>query len=90
MSQRSPRVKRREDERVLTQDPRRLRWRRQAASLTVGQLAEKAHVSQGAVSMWENGQRSADVLSLAALAKALGCEPRDLMPPEPGTNGSAA
>jgi transcriptional regulator with XRE-family HTH domain len=90
MAQRTVRVNQRQGERDLTQDPRKLRWRRHVAGLTVKQLADKAGVSQSSISFWENGKRSADVVSLTALACALECDRRDLMPAEPGTKADVA
>lgn len=75
-------------DRRLTQDPNRLRWRRHAAGLTITELAEKAEVSRGAISMAENRRMNASVVMLRKLAGALGCQITDLMPDEP--RGDAA
>ena len=83
MAQQARTVNRPEGDRDLTQHPKRLRWRRVAAGLTMRQLAAKSGFSIGSISMWENGRRSADVVSLTALASALDCEITDLMPAEP-------
>lgn len=85
MAQQRPRVNRRLAQKDLTQDPRRLRWWRHAAGLTVEELGRRVGRSKGSISMWETGRRSCDVLSLSALAEALGCKNTDLMPPLPGT-----
>lgn len=74
--------------RSLSQEPRRLKWRRIAAGLTIRQAAAKAGVSMGTISELENGNYSATAPTLAALAKAYECEITDLMPDEP--NGKAA
>lgn len=76
-------VKGRRGDRPLTQDPERLKWRRNAAGLTIRQLAEKAQVGAGSISELENGCQSARPPMLVALAAALECEIADLMPPEP-------
>jgi XRE family transcriptional regulator, fatty acid utilization regulator len=83
-------VKPPQGDRDLTQDRRRLKWRRVAAKLTIRQLSAKSGVSPGAISMLETGRRSAEVGTLAALADALNCDITDIMPAEPGANGSAA
>jgi transcriptional regulator with XRE-family HTH domain len=77
-----PAVKRAEGDKELAHDPRRLRRRRRLAGLTVRELAAKAQVSVGSISMLENGKQSAGVKMLADLANALGCEIADLMPDE--------
>jgi transcriptional regulator with XRE-family HTH domain len=77
-----PAVKRTEGDKELTHDPRRLRRRRITAGLSIRELAAKAQVSVGSISMLENGKQSAGVKMLADLANALGCEIADLMPDE--------
>jgi transcriptional regulator with XRE-family HTH domain len=89
MSRQGSRVKSRERDKDLTQSPARLRWRRKAALLTIKQLSERSGISTGAISYLENGVKSADLATLAALAEALECGARDLMPPEPGTEAVA-
>jgi transcriptional regulator with XRE-family HTH domain len=66
----------------LSQDKHRLRRRRIAAGLTIREASVKAQISIGLISELENGKKSAGVRTLAALAKAYGCEITDLMPPE--------
>jgi transcriptional regulator with XRE-family HTH domain len=88
MSQTAQPVKSPDGQRERTQDPKRLRWRRHAAGLTIRQLAAKSGRSVGCISTLERGSRSADVTTLAALADALGCAITDIMIDEP--KGSAA
>lgn len=77
------RVKRRRSAKPLTQDPRRL-WRaRIAAGKTLREAAEAAGISFGYLSDLENGNESAGVKTLAALARAYGRQISDLMPAEP-------
>ena len=75
-------------ERDLNQDPKRLRRRRVAAAMSMTELAAAAECSLPYLSQLERGQYSASPKVLARLAKALGCEITDLMPPE--ANGAAA
>lgn len=75
-------VKQPEGDRELSQDPARVRRRRTAAGLSVRELAARAHVSTGTISHLENGIYSAEVKTLAAVARALGCEIEELLPPE--------
>lgn len=89
MSGTEQQVKQPRGDRELTQDPRRLRRRRIAAGLTIRELAVRAQVATGSISALENGDQSARVTMLAALASALGCEITDLMPDEP-VNGHGA
>lgn len=70
---------------ALSQDKHRLRRRRMAAGLTIREASALAGCSIGLISDLENGNKSAGVRTLAALAKAYGCEITDLMQPEPGT-----
>ena len=70
------------DDRSLTQDRQRLRRRRLAAGLTLREAGERAGRDFSMIAKLENGKRSAGPHTLAALAKAYGCEITDLMPPE--------
>jgi len=74
----------------LAIDGRKLRWRRRAAGLSVEELATAAGCSKGHISMIENGHRDARTPTLVAIARALGCEISELMPPEPTVNGGTA
>jgi transcriptional regulator with XRE-family HTH domain len=88
MSDRPRRVNRPAENPSTSQDCRKLRRRRIAAGLTVREAAARAGCSFGHISMLENGDRSAGVRTLAALARAYDCQIIDLMPDEP--NGAAA
>ncbi|WP_214327889.1 helix-turn-helix domain-containing protein [Nonomuraea sediminis] len=66
-------------ERALNQDPNALRGRRIAAGLSKVALAEKAQISTTHMTQVELGQKSASPAVLVRLAKALGCDPEDLM-----------
>lgn len=58
----------------------RLRARRESCGLTTRQLAAAAGISQSAVTHLECGRRTRPGYgTLAALARALGCEPGELM-----------
>lgn len=88
---RKPRpVKVRKRDEDLTQAPKRLRWRRNAAGMTLRDLGEKAGVGIATISDLENGYYSAEPATLAALARALDCAIADLMPPEPLTSRRGA
>lgn len=81
---RKPRaVKRRKRDEELTQAPKRLRWRRFAAGMSLRDLAGKSGLGIATISDLENGYYSAEPATLAALARGLDCEITDLMPPEP-------
>lgn len=82
MAQSTSHVKPGEGYKDLTQDPRRLRYRRYAAGLSIRELSALAGVATGSISCLENGKYPAGVLTLRALAEALGCEIADLMPEE--------
>jgi transcriptional regulator with XRE-family HTH domain len=88
MSDRVQPVKRDKGDKPLTFDPARLRRRRFAAKMTVRDLAARANVSIGSISMMENGHMAPRVTMLASLADALNCSVEDLMPPE-DTAGAA-
>lgn len=88
MSSQPKPVKRREPHKMLTQHPKRLIWRRNAAGLTQERLAEMAGYTKQHISGLEKGAFGASAECMAALARALDCKITDLMPDEP--NGSAA
>lgn len=71
------------ENRALAQDPRKLRWRRTAAGLSLRQLQEAHGMNPATVSLLENGHKSARIATLAKLAEAYGCDITDLMPDEP-------
>lgn len=56
-----------------------IKKRRQAAGLTQEELAAKVGVSVIAVKKWEQGERRPRSTRLKKLAKALACEPADLI-----------
>lgn len=58
----------------------RLRARRLELGLTLEDVAERAHMSLISVQRKETGERQLKVRELEALAKALECEPEDLLP----------
>ena len=66
-------------------DPGRLRAARLAANLTQTALAAVADVHPNEVGYWEAGTRVPKVETVAALARALGISPADLL--EPSTGG---
>jgi transcriptional regulator with XRE-family HTH domain len=66
-------------------DPGRLRAARLAANLTQTALAAVADVHPNEVGYWEAGTRVPQVETVAALARALGISPADLL--EPSTGG---
>lgn len=66
-------------------DPDRLFRKRQAAGLTMPQLAERAGVALGTVSHAESGQ-NVSIKTLHLLAQALECEVTELLPAEPETS----
>jgi len=76
-------VKRPDGDKDLTHDPRRLKYRRVAAGLSVTDLADKAGYSKAHISMLEDGQHGASPECLRELARALRCEIADLMAAEP-------
>lgn len=74
----------------LSHEPRRLRYRRRAAGLTLEGLAARAGSSKGHLSQLENGMVGASPPLLGRLAEVLGCEISDLMPPEEVATGLTA
>lgn len=70
------------DDSSLSQDPRRLKRRRIAGGLTLRDAAARAGCHWTTIGKLEQGERSADPRTLAALAHAYGCEITDLMPDE--------
>ncbi len=88
MSSRSSAVKGREPRKVLTQHPKRLRWRRVAAGLSQEELAKKAGYTKQHIWVLERGDFGASAKCLAELAAVLDCKTTDLMPDEP--NGAVA
>jgi transcriptional regulator with XRE-family HTH domain len=54
-------------------------WRRKELNLTQAQLAEKAGVTQGAISMIERGERVPSLDVLVKIADALGCKIDELI-----------
>jgi XRE family transcriptional regulator, fatty acid utilization regulator len=84
-------VKQPEGDKRVSIDGRKLWYRRNAAGLTVTELAIRAGCSKGFVSRMENGHRkNPEAATLAALAKALDCEITDLMPPAPAASRQGA
>jgi transcriptional regulator with XRE-family HTH domain len=68
----------------LAHDPRKLRWRRIAAGLSVTEAAAGAGYSKAHLSMLESGaHHSASPECLRELARVYQCRIRDLMPDEP-------
>lgn len=59
--------------------PNRLRARRTELGLTLEEVAERAHMSLITVQRKETGERQLRVHELEALAKALECDPEDLI-----------
>lgn len=77
-----------DERRHLAQDPARLRWRRRAAGLSMGDLAKKSSLAKGTISNLERGTYSAEPATLAKLAAALGCQITDIMPDEPNSGAA--
>lgn len=76
--------------RRLDHDPERVRRRRVAKGMTGAQLAEAAGICPSVLSSIERGSRNASPRSLSGLARALGCEIEDLLPPSRSTRTRAA
>lgn len=51
-----------------------IKKRREAAGLTVTQLADRVGVTSGAISQWESGLTMPNAAKLPTLAAALGCK----------------
>ena len=58
----------------------KMRMMRFAIEMTQEQLAEKANLHPTYVGSVERGERNIALENIIALAKGLGCSPRDLMP----------
>jgi transcriptional regulator with XRE-family HTH domain len=57
-----------------------VRRRRYALDLSIEQLAEKAGLHPNYVGSVERGERNIALENILALAQALGCSPKDVMP----------
>lgn len=90
MSQTTERVKEPEGDKYLSHSPARLRWRREAAGLTIRGLARNMGASPASLSLYENGKVSPNPGMLVRLAAALDCATTDLMPDEPGSKKPSA
>lgn len=65
-------------------DPGELRQRRIRAGLNQGDLAERTGLSQSYISLLERGvKKKPTARTLGIIARELGCEVSDLMPPRP-------
>jgi transcriptional regulator with XRE-family HTH domain len=53
--------------------------RRRAGKLTQQQVADRLGKPQSYVAKVEGGERRLDVIEFVAMAKALGCEPKELL-----------
>lgn len=58
---------------------RKVRKRRRDLDLTQRQLAEKAGLAINYVGLIERGEKNSSLTVIQALAKALQCEPKDLI-----------
>jgi SOS-response transcriptional repressor LexA len=67
----------------------RLAELRRRAGLTQDQLAERAETGRSQIVKLERGERRLTVDWMLRLARALNCEPKDLLPPEAGPAPSA-
>jgi transcriptional regulator with XRE-family HTH domain len=63
-----------------TVDGKRLRELRLGLMISQSELAEKAGMTQAAISIYEHGGRQAQPRTVRKLADALGAEPRELLP----------
>ena len=59
-----------------------IRVRRAVLEISQGELAEKVGISQGFLSLLEQGKRSLDLDLLERIASALQCPINQLLPPE--------
>lgn len=66
----------------------KIREYREAAGMTLEQLAEKVGVTFGAVSQWELGRINPRAELLPRIAAALGCTVGNLYGEEAGTRGA--
>ena len=82
-------VKESQGEKKLTFDPARLKNWRTLSGLTIRQLSARSGVATGTISELENGNKSARVPTLVALACALDRDIADLIKPE-ADDGEAA
>lgn len=60
---------------------RNLKRLREAAGLTLKQLAKKAEMNEGTIYKWEHEKQGFRKNNLKAVAKALGCSTEDLISP---------
>lgn len=58
----------------------KVRMKRYELEITQEELAERANLHHTYVSSVERGERNIALENIIALAKALGCSPKDLMP----------
>lgn len=65
---------------------RNLRRIRTATGLSQDELAARAGLHRTYVSSVERGERNISIENIFALADALGCDPRDLLAPDPSEN----
>lgn len=65
---------------VLLAFAKKIRLRRYELELTQEQLAERANFHVNYIGGIERGERNLSLESIIALAKALECSPKDLMP----------
>ena len=70
---------------ILARNVRRLRTQ---TGLSQEELAARAELHRTYVSSVERGQRNVSLENIFALARALGCEPRELLDLDPGERGS--
>lgn len=68
---------------LKTREPNRVRELRTSLGWTQAKLAEKTGLSVPSISQIESGKQGFSDDSRVALAKALRCDPADLMPPDP-------
>ena len=66
---------------VLARNLRRLRTQ---TGLSQEELAARAELHRTYISSVERGQRNVSLENIFALARALGCEPRELLDRDPG------
>jgi transcriptional regulator with XRE-family HTH domain len=65
-----------------TKAPNRIRELREAQGLSQAELARQINVTPPALQKVEIGSRKLDQQWMRRIAKALGCDPADLLPPE--------